>query len=121
MVSAKPRALIFDAYGTLLDVHTVILRAGSGIEGDMEALSRLWRQKQVEATWLRALMERYVDFWHVTEEALRSAVRQLAIAATDAQIHRLMQSYRSPAAFAEVREALEACRGIPMAVRANGL
>jgi 2-haloacid dehalogenase len=57
----KPKAFLFDAYGTLFDVHSVVLRDGN-IPGDLQALSRLWRQKQLEYTWLRSLMERYEDF-----------------------------------------------------------
>ena len=51
------RAFLFDAYGTLFDVHSVVLRSGTGITGDLESLSRLWRQKQIEFTWLRSLMD----------------------------------------------------------------
>src|ERR1700676_1435267 len=103
---AKPRAIVFDAYGTLFDVHSVVLRAGTGIAGDLEGLSRLWRQKQLEYTWLRALMEHYEDFWDVTEEALHLAVRQLSIKATDVQLNQLMQAYLVPAAFADAAPAL---------------
>ncbi len=117
---AKPKALIFDAYGTLFDVHSVILRSRAGIPGDVNALSQLWRQKQLEFTWLRALMERYVDFWQVTEEALRAAFRQLSIETSDAQLKQLMEAYLFPAAFADVEAALEACTGIPMAILSNG-
>jgi 2-haloacid dehalogenase len=53
-----PRAFVFDAYGTLFDVHSVA--------PDRLALSQLWRQKQLEYTWLRSLMNRYEDFWRVT-------------------------------------------------------
>ena len=73
----KPKAFVFDAYGTLFDVHSVVARAGNNIPGDLNALSTLWRQKQLEYTWLRSLMEHYEDFWNVTEAALRSAVMQL--------------------------------------------
>src|SRR6201986_2347574 len=82
----KPRALVFDAYGTLFDVHSVVVRAGSAIPGDLHALSILWRRKQLEYTWLRSLMERYEDFWNVTEAALRSAVAQLKIEASQRQL-----------------------------------
>ena len=92
----NPKAIIFDAYGTLFDVHSVIRNSGVGIPGDLEALSQLWRQKQLEYTWLRALMDRYEDFWHITEAALRSAVRQLSIEATDRQLESLMQAYLVP-------------------------
>ena len=116
----KPQALIFDAYGTLFDVHSVLRRDGSNISGDLQALSQLWRQKQLEYTWLRALMERYEDFWQITEAALRSAVRQLSIETTDRQLERLMQAYLFPAAFVEVRSALEAQKGSKLAILSNG-
>ena len=82
----KPQAFIFDAYGTLFDVHSVVQREQANIQGDLQALSQLWRQKQLEYTWLRALMERYEDFWQVTEAALRFAVRRLSINATEQPI-----------------------------------
>jgi len=119
-VLLKPQAFIFDAYGTLFDVHSVVRRDGANISGDLQALSQLWRQKQLEYTWLRALMERYEDFWYITEAALRSAVRQLSIEATDRQLERLMQAYLFPAAFAEARSALEALKGSPLAILSNG-
>jgi 2-haloacid dehalogenase len=115
-----PRAFLFDAYGTLFDVHSVVLRAGAGIPGDLQALSELWRRKQLEYTWLRALMERYEDFWLITEAALRSAIRELSIEATDRHVEQLMQSYLFPAAFEDARSALEALKGSPLAILSNG-
>jgi 2-haloacid dehalogenase len=88
----KPQAFVFDAYGTLFDVHSVVEQSGSGIPGDLHALSTLWRKKQLAYTWLRSLMERYEDFWDVTEAALRSAIMQLKIEASDTQLDRLMQA-----------------------------
>jgi 2-haloacid dehalogenase len=82
---------VFDAYGTLFDVHSVI-EAGREITTDPAALSTLWRQKQLEYTWLRSLMDRYEDFWAVTESALRYAVRRLELRASDAQLARLMKA-----------------------------
>jgi len=67
MVTAQ--TFVFDAYGTLFDVHSVVT-ALQAITPEAEAVSRLWRTKQLEYTWLRSLMGRYVDFWTVTEEAL---------------------------------------------------
>jgi 2-haloacid dehalogenase len=119
-VLLKPQAFLLDAYGTLFDVHSVVLRGGIEIAGDLQALSQLWRQKQLEYTWLRALMERYEDFWHITEVALHSAVRQLSIKATDRQLELLMQAYLFPAPFSEVRSALEALKGSPLAILSNG-
>ena len=116
----KPRAFVFDAYGTLFDVHSVVLRAGNDIPGDLQALSRLWRQKQLEYTWLLSLMERYRDFWDVTEAALHSAARQLDIEASAVQFDGLMKAYLSPSAFPDARVALEALKGVPLAILSNG-
>ena len=116
----KPRAVVFDAYGTLFDVHSVVLHAGDGIGHNLHSLATLWRQKQLEFTWLRALMGRYEDFWNVTEAALRSAVRQLKIQASEARVDSLMQAYLIPSAFPDVRRALEHLKGFPLAILSNG-
>ena len=117
---SKPQAFIFDAYGTLFDVHSVVRRGGAGINGDLDSLSQLWRQKQLEYTWLRALMERYEDFWCITEAALRFAVQQLSIEANDQQLESLMQAYLFPAVFADVVPALKALKGLPIGILSNG-
>jgi 2-haloacid dehalogenase len=110
---------VFDAYGTLFDVHSVI-EAGREITGDPGALSTLWRGKQLEYTWLRGLMGRYEDFWAVTEAALRYAVRRLGLSASEAQIERLMNAYLSLACFPEVKTALAGLAGRPCAILSNG-
>src|SRR5215510_574566 len=110
---------VFDAYGTLFDVHSVI-EAGREITTDPMALSTLWRQKQLEYTWLRSLMGRYEDFWTVTEAALRHAVRRLGLVASEAQLERLMNSYLSLACFPEVKGALARLAGQPCAILSNG-
>jgi 2-haloacid dehalogenase len=116
----KPQAFLFDAYGTLFDVHSVVLRGGADITGDLEAFSQLWRRKQLEYTWLRALMERYEDFRHITEAALRTTVNELSIDATDPQIRQLMQAYLCPAVFEDARSAVEILKGSPLAILSNG-
>src|SRR5580704_2168063 len=115
----NPRAFVFDAYGTLFDVHSVVVRAAN-LPGDLQALSALWRQKQLEYTWLRSLMERYQDFWDVTEAALRAAVTQLKIQTCDAELHGLMQAYLHPSTFPDVTAALDAVKGTPLAILSNG-
>jgi 2-haloacid dehalogenase len=115
----KPRAFVFDAYGTLFDVNSVVVRAAH-VSADLQALSALWRQKQLEYTWLRSLMEHYQDFWDVTEAALRAAVTQLKIQASDAELRGLMQAYLRPAAFPDVTKALDALQGSPLAILSNG-
>ena len=119
-MTAKPRAFLFDAYGTLFDVHSVVLRGGAGIPGDLEALSQLWRRKQLEYTWLRALMERYEDFRSITEAALRAAARELSIDASDRQFDQLMQAYLFPAVFEDAQSALRTLHGSMLAILSNG-
>ncbi|MGA2877848.1 MAG: haloacid dehalogenase type II [Bryobacteraceae bacterium] len=114
------RAFLFDAYGTLFDVHSVVLRAGVGMRGDLEALSQLWRQKQLEFTWLRALMDRYQDFGHITEAALRTALAQLSLDASEPQIRRLLDAYLAPVAFPDSGATLNALRDFPRAILSNG-
>ena len=113
------RGYVFDAYGTLFDVHSVI-EAGRAITADPAALSLLWRQKQLEYTWLRSLMGRYEDFWAVTEAALRFSVRRLGLRADDAQLARLMDAYLTLACFPEVEAALARLAGRPRAILSNG-
>lgn len=64
------KALAFDAYGTIFDVHSVIAMCEAFFPGRGPALSQLWRSKQLEYTWLRSLMGAYEDFWHITEGGL---------------------------------------------------
>jgi 2-haloacid dehalogenase len=120
-VLPKPKAFLFDAYGTLFDVHSVVVRGGASLPGDLHALSQLWRREQLEYTWLRALMERYEDFWHITEAALHSAARELSIELPDQHVEQLMQAYLFPAAFEDARSALEGLKGAsPLAILSNG-
>ncbi|MGH7277630.1 MAG: haloacid dehalogenase type II [Candidatus Rokuibacteriota bacterium] len=116
---APIRGYVFDAYGTLFDVHSV-MEAGRAITDDPAALSAIWRQKQLEYTWLRTLMGRYEDFWSVTEAGLRYAIRKLGLRAGDADVRRLMEAYLSLACFPEVKPALERLAGRPRAILSNG-
>ena len=116
---ATPKAFIFDAYGTLFDVHSVV-EAGRALARDPQALSLLWRQKQLEYTWLRTLMGRYEDFWAVTEAALRFALGRLGIVAGDEAVARLMAAYLSLATFPDVAGALAGLAGTPLGILSNG-
>jgi len=113
------RGYVFDAYGTLFDVHSVV-EAGRAITSDPVTLAATWRQKQLEYTWLRALMGTYADFWVVTESALRYTIRRLGLIATEAQVRRLMEAYLTLACFPEVKTALGRLAGRPRAVLSNG-
>lgn len=112
----QAKAFLFDAYGTLFDVDSVMRR----VPATPPALSPLWRRKQLEYTWLRALMERYVDFQKITEDSLRAALRQLAVEMDEAQIECLTQAYLFLDAFEDVRPALEALKESPLAILSNG-
>src|SRR5437763_15785218 len=68
------KACVFDAYGTLFDVHAPVKRLAAEIGPKADELTRIWRQKQLEYTWLRSLMGAHADFWKVTSEALKYAL-----------------------------------------------
>src|SRR5262249_7943476 len=116
---APPKAFVFDAYGTLFDVHSVV-DGCRAVTADPQALSDLWRQKQLEYTWLRSLMGRYGYFGAVTERALRFALRRLALAASEPQIQALMDAYLSLACFPDVKPALARLADAPRAILSNG-
>ena len=97
-----PRAIVFDAYGTLFDVRAVVLGEAHHIDADADNLAMLGRQRQLEYTWLRSLMGRYEDFWSVTKAALHSASQQLRIELSANQRDALLQSYLSAPVFPEV-------------------
>jgi 2-haloacid dehalogenase len=97
-----------------------VVEAGRAITDDPGALSVAWRGKQLEYSWLRALMGRYEDFWTVTEHALRWAIARLRLHATDADVRRLMEAYLSLACFPEVPDVLAGLAGRPRAILSNG-
>lgn len=114
-------ALVFDAYGTIFDVHSVTSGAEAMFPGKGAALSAAWRGKQLEYTWLRSLMGRYEDFNRVTAAALDWALESLGLEAGDDARRRLMDEYRRLAVFPEVPAALEALAArAPLAILSNG-
>lgn len=118
----KPGALVFDAYGTLFDVHSVVERCQSFWPGDGARLSQLWRAKQLEWTWQRSLMRRYALFSEITRDALCYACQTLGLGVDDGRIDALMQEYLRLAPYADVPEALERLRscGFRLAILTNG-
>jgi 2-haloacid dehalogenase len=120
-MTTDPQALVFDAYGTLFDVHSVTRLADSRFPGRGAALSQAWRAKQLEYTWLRSLMGRYDDFSAVTAEALDWALESLGLSARADDRTVLMAAYRTLGLFPEVRGALERLGGRrPLAILSNG-
>lgn len=102
------RAILFDVYGTLLDVHGVALAAEAFFPGSGPALSQAWRRKQLEYTWLRTLAGRHADFWQVTSDALDYAAEELKLALLPQVRTELMQGYLRLPAFAEAASVLSA-------------
>lgn len=117
-----PRAVLFDAYGTLFDVYSVALLAEQLFPGRGDALSLLWRDKQIEYTRLVSMSSRYRPFWDLTRAGLRFAAQRLDLALDAAAEDRLMNQYRQLSAFPENREVLQTlrARGVRAGVLSNG-
>jgi len=115
------RACVFDAYGTLFDVHSAVGRLRARIGGEADALSQLWRTKQLEYTWLRALMGRHADFWQVTCDALDYALARHEID-PEAIREPLLQAYLTLDSYPEVPAMLERLQaaGFKRAILSNG-
>jgi len=117
----RPKACVFDAYGTLFDYASAAARCTESLGPQRERLSRLWREKQLQYTWLRALQNRHADFWQVTSDALDFALETLEL--QSAALHaKLMDAYRSLDAFPEVPEVLARLKegGVKTAILSNG-
>ena len=103
----RPEAFVFDAYGTLYDVHSVAARCESCWPGKGAQLSQLWRAKQLEYTWQRSLMQRYAPFSTVTREALAYSCEALKLELSVAQMEALMSEYLTLALYPDVTPTLE--------------
>jgi 2-haloacid dehalogenase len=115
----RAQAFVFDAYGTLFDVHAVI-EALRTVTADAEAVSLQWRAKQLEYSWLRSLMGRYVDFWTVTDEALRFALQRFRVMDTPEQHAAILEAYLHLTAYAEISHTLAALSPRPCMILSNG-
>ena len=115
------QACVFDAYGTLLDFNSAVMMCADEIGDEAARLSDLWRQKQLQYTWLRSLMGQHADFWQVTGEALDFSLAALQIDKPDLR-SRLMDLYRVLEALAEISETLRRLKagGMRTAILSNG-
>jgi 2-haloacid dehalogenase len=118
---AGARAVVFDAYGTLLDFASATAGARDVLGDGWQPLSDLWRRKQLEYTWLRAAMGRHADFWRVTGEALDFALESLRLEVPGLR-ERLLEAYDRLEAHPDAAPALERLRaaGLRTAVLSNG-
>jgi 2-haloacid dehalogenase len=115
------RACVFDAYGTLLDVHSAAARNSELLGSKSAEISNLWRTKQLEYSWVHTLMRRHVDFWELTGAALEYALAFYNV--YDEGVKRaLSESYLSLEAYPEVPSVLRKFKanGIKTAVLSNG-
>ena len=116
------QAVVFDAYGTLFDVYSVGLLAEQLFPGRGDALSVLWRDKQIEYTRLASMSDQYRPFWDLTRAGLRFAAQRLGLKLDEANEERLMNQYRHLSAFPENLDVLRELksRGVPTAILSNG-
>ncbi len=108
MPSLNIKAIVFDAYGTLLDISSIDQLLTDLFGQKSGLIARLWRQKQLEYTWLRTLMERYVNFQQITEDALIYATRVADVGLAKSEQQTLMEAYNQLEIYSEVKQALEA-------------
>jgi 2-haloacid dehalogenase len=114
------KALVFDAYGTLYDVQSVRTVADEAFPGYGEIITEVWRQKQLEYSWLRTLMERYQDFSDITRDALAFTLRCLALECDQAVFQRIMDRYLHLDLFPDANDALAALKDRKLAILSNG-
>jgi 2-haloacid dehalogenase len=115
------KGCVFDAYGTLFDFNSAVSHCRDVLGGQTDALSRIWREKQLQYTWLRSLMGRHKDFWQVTGDALDFAMKSLGIR-DEALRDRLMSLYKVLDVFPEVPATLEQLKSssFKTAILSNG-
>ncbi len=113
---------VFDAYGTLFDVHSAVARHRDLVGPQADRLSELWRQKQLEYTWTRSLMGAYRDFDFLTRDALDFAAARCDGVTDEARKTALLAAYETLDAYADAAPALAALRaqGARTAILSNG-
>jgi 2-haloacid dehalogenase len=116
------KALVFDAYGTLFDVYSVTSLCEQLFPGNGMALAAMWRTKQLQYSLLRSMMNRYKDFWQVTQDGLVYSANALKLDLTADRRTRLMDAYMTLAAFPDVKPGFQQLKsmGVHLAVLSNG-
>lgn len=115
------KAIAFDAYGTLFDVASINAHLESVLGAKTDAVSAVWRSKQLEYTWLRSLMERYLPFSEVTKDALHYALAAEEVSLESVAVTRLLEAYNLIQAYAETRNVLSQLQPLyHLAVLSNG-
>ena len=116
----KPKAIIFDAYGTLFDVNSAAEKSKNKIGDKWEAFANYWRTTQLEYTWLRSLMHRHKDFWQITEDSLDKSMKVFNI--NKDMKTELLNLYKKLSPFSEVKETLKNLKkkDIKLSILSNG-
>lgn len=114
-------AYVFDAYGTLFDVHAAVRKHAAKLGPDAQKLSSIWREKQLEYSWVRALMGQYKDFWQLTQEGLDTAF-SLVPSADKSLRADLLGAYWELDCYPEVPQVLSDLKatGAKIAILSNG-
>lgn len=114
-------AYVFDAYGTILDIHSAVHRHAIEIGPDFQSISELWRAKQLEYSWVRTLMGEYASFWQLTQDALDFALEKHQTINAELELS-LLEAYLRLDCHPDVPAVLEAmkARGVKLAFLSNG-
>jgi 2-haloacid dehalogenase len=115
------KACVFDAYGTLFDVHSAVRKNREQLGNISDELSALWRRKQLEYTWLRSIMRKHTDFSQVIKEALEFTFDTFGLT-DNALKNGLLDAYLNLECYPEVKDTLSALkqRGLKTAILSNG-
>tara|TARA_B100000886_G_scaffold141996_1_gene96319 strand:- start:155 stop:814 length:660 start_codon:yes stop_codon:yes gene_type:complete len=116
----KPKAILFDAYGTLFNVNSAAEKCKNKIGSKWENFANFWRTTQLEYTWLRSLMKKHKDFWQVTEDSLDKSMKVFNI---DISLkNELLNLYKILSPYPEVKEVLTKLKGkkLKLAILSNG-
>lgn len=118
---SAPKAWVFDAYGTIFDVHSVVDTAEKLFPGQGKALSREWRTRQLEYSWLRSLMQRHADFEQITRDSLIVTCAAMGLKASDNDVDALVAAYRRLTPYPDAIAALPDLQArTPLAILSNG-
>ena len=116
----KPKAILFDAYGTLFDVNSAAEKCKNKIGSKWENFANFWRTTQLEYTWLRSLMKKHKDFWQVTEDSLDKSMKVFNI--DNSLKNELLNLYKILSPYPEVKKVLAKLKEnkLKLAILSNG-
>lgn len=114
------KAVVFDAYGTLYDIQSVAAITERAYPGYGEAITQIWRMKQLEYTWLRSLMDRYESFETITQDSLAYTLDNLGLTYNSAVFAEIMDKYRHLDLYPDALSTLKGLKGCKLAILSNG-